>query len=426
MEGDNIMKQKTTVVIGGGPAGMIAAATAGALGKHVILFEKNTLKDQVLLGKKLLITGNGRCNITNDTDSNGLIANVPTNGRFLYSAFEAFSPQDTIGLLKKYGVETKTEGRGRVFPASNKSKDIVEAFRKYIIDNGVKIQQGEITSLSLIERRQFIIDRKEGKSLVADSVIVATGGMSYPQTGSTGDGYRFAEQLGHTITPLKGALVPLEANEQWAKGLQGLSLSKIKIQVMELTNEHTMDEGKNVFEETGDILFTHFGITGPLVFSASSHIDEEKHRYKLYIDLLPECSESDIEKHLLDEIKLNGKKQISSLLQNRLPKRIVPIILQFANVSLERQANEITQRERKSIVTFVKRLPLTIKALRSLNEATVTSGGIKVKEINPKTMESKIVKGLYFAGEIIDVNGYTGGFNIQIALSTGYVAGTYS
>ncbi|OEF96864.1 hypothetical protein BHF68_06290 [Desulfuribacillus alkaliarsenatis] len=411
---------------------MMAAATASSRGLKTILLEKNQLKEQVLLGKKLLITGNGRCNVTNKTDTKGLIANIPTNGRFLYSAFSRFSPSDTIDLLERYGVPVKVEDRGRVLPQSNRSKDVVNALRRHAEACGAEIRIGQVTSIKQDDSEGFTIFYQDatGKSIKvkSESLIIATGGKSYPQTGSTGDGYRFAEGLGHRVTPLKGSLLPLEIKECWVKDLQGLSLQSVHVVVQELMNQDVNEieqtvKGKVVYSDSGDMLFTHYGVTGPVIFSASSNITTSAEKYRIVFDILPDYTERQLEKELLELLASNGKKQISNILQELLPKRLVPIILQLSEMPYDRQAHQITQDNRKEIIRNSKGLVLNINRLRPIDEATVTSGGIDIKEINPKSMESKIVSNLFFAGEILDVDGYTGGFNIQIALSTGFVAG---
>jgi predicted Rossmann fold flavoprotein len=447
------------VVVGGGPAGMMAAATAGSRGLQVILIEKNQLQNNLLLGKKMLITGNGRCNVTNDTDVRGLIANVSNNGRFLYSAFNAFTSQDTIRLLEQYGVPTKVEERGKVFPVSNRSKDVVNAFKQHMLDNNVKIICGEVTIIIKRDNGKYDVNytsdedsiskpnsKSNSKSkgnynissqckILADAVIVATGGKSYPQTGSTGDGYRFALGFNHQVSPLRPSQVPIEIIEQSIKELQGVSFKDVKVSLKEAKEEATkastvesLSELKTVYEDQGDMMFTHFGITGPLILTVSAHIRTHiktniRNKYKLYIDLLPDYTYEQLNDLLLNEIDNQGKRQIITVLQMLLPKKFILVLLKDIKICYDKHANQLTKNERNSIINLIKQFPLTVKGLRPLQEAIVTAGGIDVKEIDPKTMCSKLVDGIFFVGEVLDVDGNTGGYNIQIALSTGYVAG---
>jgi len=430
------------VVVGGGPAGMMAAATAGSRGLQVILIEKNQLQGNILLGKKMLITGNGRCNVTNNTDVRGLIANVNNNGRFLYSAFNAFTAQDTIRLLEQYGVSTKEEERGKVFPKSNRSKDVVNAFKQHMLDNNVKIICGEVISILKCDNGKYDVNFTNTKqsndkhndnydissqcNVLADTVIIATGGKSYPQTGSTGDGYRFALGFNHQISPLRPSQVPIEIIEQSIKELQGVSLKDVKISLKEAAKDSNAEseiELTTACEEQGDMMFTHFGVTGPLILTVSAHIRTNSDKYKLYIDLLPEFTYEQLNDILLNEIDNKGKKQLINVLQMLLPKKLILVLLKGIKICYDKHANQLTKNERNALINLIKQLPLTVKSLRPLQEAIVTAGGVDVKEIDPKTMCSKLAHGVFFVGEVLDVDGNTGGYNIQIALSTGYVAG---
>lgn len=397
-------------VIGGGPAGMIASMTAANRGKKVVLIEKNPM-----LGKKLLITGKGRCNITNSADTEEFIKSVPVNPTFLYSAFYSFTNDDIVNLLRDYGVETKVERGGRVFPLSDKSRDVRDALKKAVEDSGVKVYNGEVKA---IERKEdnFKIILSSNKSLTVNKVIIATGGMSYPLTGSTGDGYKFSKNMGHTITELKPSLVPLEIKEKEYLSLQGLSLKNIEITVER--------NGKKIYTDFGEMLFTHFGVSGPVILSASSHIRDVKNdNIKINIDLKPALDDTTLDKRILRDFEEAKNKDLINALDKLLPKMIIPHVIDKAKINPRKKVNEVTKEERHSLVSAVKCFDVTVKGFRPLSEAIITSGGVNVKEINPSTMESKIVPGLYFAGEIIDVDAYTGGYNLQIAYSTGYLAG---
>ncbi len=429
------MDRKSVIVIGGGPAGMLAAATAGSRGLQVTLIEQNSKDDSsVHLGRKLCMTGNGRCNVTNHTDVIGLIAKVVSNGKFLYSAFQHFSAQDTVALLHRYGVMTKTEQDGKVFPESDRSLDVVEALRQHMSENHVKTEVGMVKEIRRNESGKFTIyfdnvhgNDVHGNGLQAqhlrefDAVIVATGGKSYPKTGSTGDGYRWAASFGHPIIPLRAALVSVILKEQWIQQLQGISLPDVEISL-----QSEQRPGKRICKIRGDVMFTHYGITGPAVYMISSHMkDCENSQYTLEMDCLPGISREELQRIIEKEMDINSKRQIIKVLQGILPKNMILVLLNYLQICYDRYANQITSREREKIIETIKKLHLSVHRLRPLAEATVTSGGIDVKTVHPGTMESKLVEGLFFAGEILDVDGYTGGFNIQIALSTGYVAGSY-
>jgi len=400
------------VVIGGGPAGLIAAARAGLRGKEVILIEKNSV-----IAKKLRITGKGRCNITNTADIQDLIANVHTNGNFLYSAFYTFTNDDVISLFHSLGVMTKEERGGRVFPESDKAKDVSDALIQYAKKSGVKIINSTVKNILTKDNLVCGVLINDNQKIEAQSVIIATGGMSYPLTGSTGDGYKFAKKLGHTIISPKPSLVPLTTYEKWALDLQGLSLKNIKIKI-------TNSKDKCVYNDFGEMLFTHFGVSGPVILSASAHlknISDEK--YCLFVDLKPALTIEQLDKRIQRDFEAFINKNFSNALDSLLPQKLIPIIIELSGISPHIKIHQITKEQRLKLVNLLKNLQLTITGTRSIDEAIITSGGIATNEINPSTMESKLIGGLYFAGEVIDVDAYTGGFNLQIAFSTGYLAG---
>lgn len=399
-------------VIGGGPGGIIAAGFASLHSKDVILIEKNNK-----LGKKLFITGKGRCNITNSLPIENFFENIITNSNFLYSALYSFTNEDVIKLLNSYGLKTKVERGNRVFPESNKSSDVIRAFQEFLEDNKVKIKLN--TEVKNIERinNKFNISFSNGNSEMFDSVIIATGGKSYPSTGSTGDGYIFAKSFGHKIIPPKPALVPCEVNEAWVKDLQGLTLKNVLLSAY--VNK------KKINEEFGEMLFTHFGISGPIVLTMSNIINKyENDKIKLSIDLKPALSNEKLDNRILRDFNKYNNKQIKNGLVDLLPNSLIPVILKLSNIDERKNVNQITKEERENLVNVIKDIKLNFTKFRPLEEAIVTSGGVSTLEINPSTMESKFVEGLYFAGEIIDVDALTGGFNLQIAYSTGYIAGT--
>ena len=406
------MDNKEIIVIGGGPAGMMAASTAGSRGLPVTLLEKNQK-----LGKKLYLTGKGRCNITNNADMEEFIANVPTNAKFLYSAFYTFTNQNLLTLLSQLGLKTKVERGNRVFPASDKSSDVIRALEKHLENNRVRRLTGEADEITAENNQITGVRLKDGRVFPCSSIIVATGGISYPSTGSTGDGYRFAGKLGHTIIPPKPSLVPLETVEDWPKQAQGLSLRNCSITVVD-------QGGRKVFEEFGEMVFTHYGVSGPVILSASSYMGKmEPGEYTIRIDLKPALTDEQLDARLQRDFLKFARKNFSNSLDELLPKKIIPVIIQLSKIAPEKPVHQITKEERHSLVSLLKGLELTVKEYRPIEEAIITSGGISVKEIDPGTMESKLVKGLFFAGEVIDVDAYTGGFNLQIAFSTGYLAG---
>lgn len=404
---------KKIVVIGAGPAGLMAAGKAGELGHTVLLLEKNDR-----LGKKILISGKGRCNITNNTDIEGLIENIPGNGNFLYSAFYTFSNSDLIEFLKEYGLETKVERGGRVFPVSDKSGDVVETLHKFIRRNKVEVQlKSPVQDIYVNENKVAGVILKDGRKIECDAAVLATGGVSYPGTGSTGDGLRIARKLGHTIVDLKPSLVPLEIEEDWVKELQGLSLKNIEITLLN-------KNGRKVYNDFGEMLFTHFGVSGPVILSGSRHIlDYDFRDIKIVIDLKPALSEEKLDDRVQRDFEIFSRKQFKNSLDELLPKKLIPVIINLSGISPDKFVNQITREERRVLVKLLKGLELTVSGSRPIEEAIVTAGGVSTDEINPSTMESKLLKGLYFAGEIIDVDAYTGGFNLTIAFSTGYLAG---
>ncbi len=399
-------------VIGGGPAGIMAAAAAASFGADVLLIEQNSY-----LGKKMGITGKGRCNITNACDIRDFIANIPINGKFMHSAFYAFSNDDMIELLNRYGVETKTERGNRVFPVTDKAKTVVDALKAYAKDSGVRATQDKVLAVKKIERGFFLNLEKRGK-IIADKVIIATGGISYPLTGSTGDGYKFAGSLGHNIVAPTPSLVPLTTEGQIAKRLMGLSLKNISIKITDESN-------KKLYEDFGEMLFTHFGVSGPVILSASSHLrDFNNRKYTLSIDLKPALDRESLDKRILRDFSKEQNRDFINSLDELLPKKLITVVVELSGIPERKKVRDINKNERLALVDLLKNFTLTINGTRPIAEAIITSGGVDVKEINPKTMESKLVPGLYFAGEVIDVDAYTGGFNLQIAYSTGHLAGT--
>ena len=406
---------KKVIVIGAGASGLMAAGTAAENGHNVVLVERN---DKV--ARKVMITGKGRCNVTNNcTLIHDLIANVPTNGRFLYGAFSKFMPIDTMEFFEDMGVSLKVERGNRVFPESDKAVEIVDALNAFSQDAGVKRIKGRATSLIAENGEIKGVKLEDGEELLADAVIVATGGVSYPLTGSTGDGYELAKQVGHTISELKPSLVPLKCHEGFCMDLQGLSLKNVEISVLD------MDTYKEVYKDFGEMLFTHFGVSGPLILSASSHMKDIKPRkYEIHIDLKPALSYEQLDKRIQRDFLENSNKNFINALDALLPKKLVPVIVKLSGIKPAVKVNQITKQQRSELVNLLKDLKVTVLGFRPIEEAIVTSGGVSVKEIDPKTMESKLCKGLYFAGEVIDVDAYTGGFNLQIAFSTGKLAGS--
>lgn len=399
------------IVIGAGPAGMMAAGTAAQYGKNVLIIEKNKI-----FGRKLLITGKGRCNVTNIADTKTMLNFITTNSRFLYSAFSRFSNYDTIDFFENAGVPLKTERGGRVFPVSDKSSDIADAMRNYasaadtLCDEVLSVQSENGTITGVVT--------KENGLIKSDSVIVATGGLSYPLTGSTGDGYRFAEESGHTVVSPRAALVPVNVKESYIKDLQGLSLKNIRLTLY--------CGGKEIYSDMGEMLFTHFGVSGPLVLSASCHMKDTNARYIMSVDLKPALNEKTLDARLIRDFTKYSNKDFINSLSDLLPAKLIPIIAELSGIDFHKKCNEITREERSELRYILKNFEFTAESLRNVEEAIITSGGVNVKEINPSTMESKITKGLFFAGEVLDVEAYTGGYNLQIAFSSGYLAGISS
>ena len=410
------------VVIGGGPAGMMAAITAKQENHNVTLVEKNKQ-----LGKKLLITGKGRCNITSSLDIEEFIKNTPGNGMFLYSAFHSYTNKDIIEFLKEEGLEVKEERGNRIFPITDKSIDVLKCFTKKLKKENVKILEETTVEKILVNDQKEVTGIKTNKGIIkADKIILATGGKSYPLTGSTGDGYIMAQELDHTITKIKPSLVPLTIKEKTiCKELQGLSLKNVKIKIID------KEKNKIIYDDFGEMIFTHFGVSGPIILSSSAHLVRYKNiesslnegKIKLEIDFKPALEEKKLEERILRDFEEFKNKRYKNSLDKLLPQKLIKTIIEKSEIDPEKKVNEITKEERKKLVKILKKFEIEIQGFRPIDEAIITSGGISIKEINPKTMESKIIKGLYFAGEIIDVDAYTGGFNLQIAYSTGYVAG---
>ena len=428
------------VVIGGGPAGIMSAISAKNSGNDVILIEKMNS-----LGKKLLITGKGRCNITSSLNINEFIQNIPGNGRFLYSAFQNFTNEDIINLLKKHNVKVKEERGNRIFPVSDKSKDVLDAFYEELKNLNVKIYTNSTVNQIIVKDGsvtgvEYTFNNNK-YTINADKVILATGGKSYPTTGSTGDGYEMAKKLGHTITEIKPSLIPIVANENYAiekinlesyknskelcKSLQGLSLKNVKIQFEDI------EKNKVIYDDFGEMLFTHFGISGPTILSSSAHIIRYKNinellkqgKIILKIDLKPALSKEKLDLRILRDFEKEKNKLFRNSLDELLPQKLIDPVIHLSGINPNKKVNEISKKERMQLLKILKEFCITISGFRPVEEAIITAGGINIKEINPKTMESKLINNLYFAGEIIDVDAYTGGFNLQIAYSTGVTAG---
>lgn len=403
---------RKVIVIGGGPAGMMAAGQAALRGNLVTLIEKMNR-----VGRKLYITGKGRCNVTNASDPEGLIANTPGNPYFLYSAFYTFTSDNTMEFFQQQGVPVKVERGNRVFPKSEKSNDIVKAMENFVKNSGGKIMyETEVSDIIVEDNSVKGVKLKNGTILNCDSVVIATGGLSYPMTGSTGDGYKFAKKAGHTVTKCYPSLVPLKASEKWISSLMGLSLKNISIKV-------TINN-KEVYSDFGEMMFTHFGVTGPVILSASRYINDRlDEKPVIHIDLKPALSDKELDNRLLKDFHKYVNKDFKNALDDLLPQKIIPVIIKLSNIDENKKVNSITKEERTRLLELIKNLKINITDTNGYNEAVVTRGGISVDEIDPSTMESKIVSGLYFAGEVIDVDSFTGGFNLQIAFSTGYLAG---
>ena len=412
------------IVIGGGPAGMMSAITASENGNDVTLVEKMNS-----LGRKLLITGKGRCNITSSLNIEEFIKNTPGNGRFLYSCYQQYTNKDIIKFLKEQGLEVKEERGNRIFPVTDKSQDVLKCFTKKLKENKVKILYNmQVQKILVDEQKEKAIGiLANNEKMYADKIILATGGKSYPLTGSTGDGYKMVEELGHNVTKIKPSLVPLEVYQKsLCQDLQGLSLRNIEIKILDKS------KNKAIYEDFGEMLFTHFGVSGPTILSSSAHLVrykniDDKLKNKeiiLKIDFKPALSTKKLDDRILRDFTEFKNKQFKNSLEKLLPHKLINPIIKLSKINPDKKVNEITKEERTRLVELLKNFTIEIKGFRPIDEAIVTSGGIKISEINPKTMESKLIKNLYFAGEIIDVDSYTGGFNLQIAYSTGFVAGS--
>ncbi|HIV52327.1 MAG TPA: NAD(P)/FAD-dependent oxidoreductase [Candidatus Mediterraneibacter norwichensis] len=403
-------------VAGGGAAGMIAAVFAARNGNEVSLYEKNEK-----LGKKLFITGKGRCNLTNTAEMEDMFNAVVSNPKFLYSSFYSFTNDQTIAFFEELGVKTKTERGGRVFPASDHSSDVIHGLERELNRLGVRIELNTEVKEILTENGKVQgLMLAFGKKVEADAVIVAAGGLSYPSTGSTGDGYRMARSCGHKVTRLFPALVPMEVKEWYAKELMGLSLRNIEITITDGT--------KRLYQDFGEMLFTHYGVSGPVILSASSIVGSRlaEKELTLHIDLKPALAKEQLDKRVLREFDANHNRQFKNASAGLFPAKLRPVIVELSGIPEEKKVNEITREERKKFTDLIKDFSMTLTGLRSYNEAIITKGGVSVKEIDPGTMESKLVKGLFFAGEVLDLDAVTGGFNLQIAWSTGFLAGTYA
>ncbi len=417
----------TVAVVGGGAAGLIAAIKAAEYGADVTLIEKNKSKeikqseafyDNAYLGKKLLITGKGRCNVTNDCTLDEFLKNVPVGSKFLYAAFDNFTPQDVMDFFERGGTPLKVERGNRVFPVSDKSIDILRVLKQKLFDLKVKVINKKVTKINESGGAFVSLALDDGKEMSFDRCIVATGGASYPQTGSDGDGYRFAKELGHTIKEIKPSLVPLVSHDKACRDMMGLSLRNVTLSVID------NKKNKIIFKEQGEMLFTHFGMSGPLVLSASSHMREmSENRYTVSVDLKPALDEKTLDNRILSDFSKYINKNMDNAFADLLPSKMIVPFLNKCGIRKEEKPNSITKEQRRIIVETLKGFKVDIYSFRPVDEAIITSGGVSAKEINPSTMESKLVKNLYFAGEIIDADAYTGGFNLQIAFSTGALAG---
>lgn len=402
------------IVVGGGAAGMMAAAAAAENGHSVQIFEQNEK-----LGRKIYITGKGRCNVTNACETDKFFENVVSNPKFLYSAFYGFNNEQTMRFIEAAGCPLKIERGERVFPVSDHASDVTAALERVLKKRNVRVRlHAKVQSLLWEEGRVLgVLLQKNKEKVLADAVIVATGGLSYPSTGSTGDGYLMAKQAGHTVTECRPSLVPFEIKETWCKDLQGLSLKNVRLTLS--------CDGRRIYEEFGEMLFTHFGISGPLVLSASSFYGKCRKKDSVFvtIDLKPALSAEQLDKRILRDFGENLNRQFKNALGKLFPAKLIPVMIQESGVDPEKKIHEVTKEERQALVRAAKSLKMQVSGLRGFNEAVITQGGVRVKEIDPSTMESKLISGLYFAGEVLDLDALTGGFNLQIAWSTGYLAG---
>ncbi len=405
-------RSSRVIVAGGGAAGMMAAITAARAGADVLLLEPNEK-----VGRKLYITGKGRCNVTNNCGQEELLASIPRNGRFLYGAFSRFSPQDAMAFFEELGVPLKTERGNRVFPVSDRGADIVDVLFFELRRQGVKLRRDRLTGLT-VEDGRLTGAATEGSGPLSDfgAVVLATGGASYPRTGSTGEGYGLARSVGHTITPIRGSLVPLESEAPCCARLQGLSLRNVGLRVKD-------GKGKTAFREQGELLFTHFGLSGPLVLSASAHLNFAQSRYTAHIDLKPALDEGTLDARLLRDFGARANQDYSNVLGGLVPRSLIPVLVERTGVPGDTKAHDLRKEQRRALLETLKDFAVPLSGPRPVEEAVITSGGVAVGEVDPKTMESKRAAGLYFAGEVLDVDGYTGGFNLQIAWATGHAAG---
>lgn len=401
------------LIVGGGAAGMFAAVAAAQNGHEVSLYEKNEK-----LGKKLFITGKGRCNITNAGDMDTLFSAVVSNSKFLYSSFYGYTNEDVIDFFENIGVCTKTERGDRVFPVSDHSSDVIQGLERRIRELGVRVHlETKVLEIKCKDGRFSHLVLEGGKSVEGQACVIATGGLSYPSTGSTGDGYRFAKSLGHSVTECMPSLVPMEAAEDWVRSLQGLSLRNVTAVIY--------DGKKELYRDFGEMLFTHYGVSGPLIISASSYVGKKltKKNLILEIDLKPALTEEQLDLRVLRDFEENHNKQFKNAVSRLFPSKLIPVMIELSGIEPEKKVNVISKEERRGFVHLIKHLPVTLTGLRDYNEAIITKGGVKTKEVDPGTMESKLAEGIYFAGEVLDLDALTGGFNLQIAWSTAYVAG---
>lgn len=404
----SVLKRKV-LVVGGGAAGMMAAGVAAKHGAQVVLFERNDM-----LGKKLAITGKGRCNLTNDCSWEDVMKNIPRNPRFLYSSLSSYTPSDTMTFFESYGCEVKVERGGRVFPMSDKSASVLQALRAFLIEQHVEIRKERVRSLLVCDGKVLGVETSQGV-YHGSRVILCTGGCSYPLTGSTGDGYDMAAEVGHTIKAPRGSLVPLEEDGDLCAKMQGLALKNVAVKLIDR-------KGKTVYEDFGELLFTHFGLSGPTVLSASAHMKDNE-SYSVSIDLKPALDEQKLDQRILRDLEKFKNRTIENALQELYPRSMIPVLVARAQISVDQQANSVTKQQRRTLLELTKAFTVRIAGPRPVEEAIITAGGVSTKEVDPKTMASKLVEGLYFAGEILDVDAYTGGYNLQIAWSTAVAAG---